>query len=250
MTTAANGTNGTNGTNQDDGSNSRLVALLEAIGLPTGKASNDTKALSPGDEEFQVLKAGVTEATAWVAKVIAGAGGIGTVLAAVGAYLAKQNSGMQIVLVASAAGILATAAVSLSVVIGADLRARAHASAAQYHALGQVAAAYEEAQGSGTAQPAPQASQNTSSGTLPDVLSSELSISLLAVAVSGRQVRARIKQTDESLYITGIRYESGNLRVRMSPAATDAAGSWHDLDEIDEFNTTVVPGRGQGSTQT
>jgi len=58
MTNAANGTNGTSGTGSDDGDNSRLVALLEAIGLPTGKASNDTKALSPGDEEFQVLKAG------------------------------------------------------------------------------------------------------------------------------------------------------------------------------------------------
>jgi hypothetical protein len=188
----------------------------------------------------------VTKAAGWVTKVIASAGGIGTVLATVGAYLAKQNSGVQVALIVSAAGILAAAALSLAMVLGADLRARAQASAAQYHALGQVTAAYEAAQDSGIAQranPASQntsssVSQNTSSSVLPNVLSSELSISLLAVTASGRQVRARIKQTAESLYITGIRYESGNLRVRMSRTSSNDTGSWHDLAEIDEFNTT------------
>lgn len=224
-----------NSTNQD---NSRLIALLKAIGLPTGTASNDTSALAPGDEEFQALKAGVTKAAGWVTKVIASAGGIGTVLAVVSAYLAKQNSGVQVALVVSAAGILAAAALSLAIVLGADLRARARASAAQYHAIGRVAAAYEAAQDSGIAQRTNPASQNTSSSVLPDVLSSELSVSLLAVAASGRQVRARIQQDDESLYITGIRYESGNLRVRMSPTSNSDTGSWHNLAEIDEFNTT------------
>ena len=238
MATATQGTNSTNGANGTAGPDSRLLTLLKAIGLPIGHASNDTKALAPGDIDFQALKAGITKATGWVTKVITGAGGIGVIWAAVQAYLAKQNSGTQVALIISVAVILAAAALSLAMVLGADIRARAHASAAQYRALGQVAAAYETAQVSGIAQRSAPASQNISSNALPNLLSNDFSISLLAVAASGRQVRARIKQTDELLYITGVRYESGNLRVRMSHKSTSDTGSWHDLAEVDEFNTT------------
>jgi hypothetical protein len=236
VTNDAIGTKDANDSKGENKADSRLLTLLSEIGLPTKPGSNDDGALDPGAEEVQALKAGVTKATAWVTKVITGAGGLGAVLAAVGAYLAKQNSGMQIALVASAAGILAAAALSLAVVIGADLLARARATAAQYHALGQVVAAYEAVPGSGIAQQADPAPQNAS-GALPDVLTSELSISLLAVAASGRQMRARIEQTGEWLYIIGVTYEGGHLKVRMSPTSTDNTGPLHDLSEIDEFET-------------
>lgn len=151
---------------------------------------------------------------------------------------AKQSSGIQIALVVFAAGLLAAAGLSLAIVLSADLRARAHASAAQYQAVGQVTAAYEAAQVSEIAQSTNPASQAISSTTLSGLLSSDLSVSLLAVAASGRKVRARIKQTDELLYITGIRYEGGNLKVSMSAEPTSNNNSWHDLADIDEFDST------------
>lgn len=216
---------------------SQLVELLKSLGLPVGQASNDVGAFDPGSEDFQALKAGVTKASAWITKLLAGAGGIGTVAGAVGAYLAKQGSGMQIALVLSAAGILAAAVVSIAIVLSADLRARSHATAAQYQALGRIVAAVESAHVTTAAQPdAPLRSSPEGSS---DPVANDLATSLLAIAATGRRVRARISQTDEYLYITGVRYESNRLRVRMSPDPASNAGSWYGLPEIDEFNTTL-----------
>jgi hypothetical protein len=249
---------------------SELIQLLNNLELlPPSTSTPPTGTFDPGAAEFQVLKSGVTKITGWVSRLIAAAGGAGAVWAAVEAYFNRSRPDLQITLVASAAAIIGLAALAMALVISADLRARAEGSAAQYHARGQVAAAYEFRQGGGpqaqttaqapvqtaaqtpaqaagltpaqaAAQTPAQAAAQTPAQAAATAWSGDLPITLLALATSGTQVRARLKDTDEELYLTGVRYKSGSLKVRLTAGAAEpsAVGSWYEVDAIDEFDTT------------
>jgi hypothetical protein len=216
---------------------SELILLLNNLELlPPSTSTPPTGTFDPGAAEFQVLKSGVTKITGWVSRLIAAAGGAGAVWAAVEAYFNRSRPDLQITLVASAAAIIGLAALAMALVISADLRARAEGTAAQYRARGQVAAAYESRQGGGPPTPGPAQTQ-TVAGT---AWSGDLPITLLALATSGTQVRARVKDTDEELYLTGVRYKSGSLKLRLTAGAAEPSevGSWYDVDAIDEFDST------------
>jgi len=238
-----------------------LIKLLNSLELlPAPGSTPPTGTFEVGDKDFQVLKAGVTKITSWVSRIIAVAGGAGAVWAAVEAYFNHSRPGLQITLVAAAAAIVGLAALSLSMVIGADLRARAVGTAALYEARGQVAAAFEALQGTqslaagvgraGTAPATgapPQAGPGAGAVTapvpaaLPTAWAGDLPISLLALATSGTQVRARLKDSDGAeLYVTGVRYKNSSLKVRLTAQAVEPseAGSWYDVSAIDEFDTT------------
>ena len=239
----------------------QLIKLLNSLELlPAPGSSPPTGTFDVGDKDFQVLKAGVTKITGWVSRLIAVAGGAGAVWAAVEAYFNHSRPGLQIALVAAAAAIIGLAALSLALVIGADLRARAVGTAALYEARGQVAAAFEARQslqsalaGAGSAGiapapgPAPQAGPGAEAviapapAAPPAAWSGDLSISLLALATSGTQVRARVKDSDGAeFYVTGVRYRNDSLKVRLTAQAVDPSdtGSWYDVSAIDEFDTT------------
>jgi hypothetical protein len=223
----------------------QLIQLLNSLELlPPAGATPPTRTFDTGAAQVQVLKAGVTKITSWVSRLIAVAGGAGAVWAAVEAYFNHSRPGLQIALVASAAAIIGLAALSMALVIGADLHARAAGTAALYHARGQVAAAYEYRYGpAGAAAPARALARLPASAaaTAPaDALSSDLSVGLLALATSGHQVQARVKDTAALLYVTGVRYKSGTLKLRLTASAAEQgdAGSWYDLADIDEFDTT------------
>jgi hypothetical protein len=239
-----------------------LIKLLNSLELlPAPGSTPPTGTFEVGDKDFQVLKAGVTKITSWVSRIIAVAGGAGAVWAAVEAYFNHSRPGLQITLVAAAAAIVGLAALSLSLVIGSDLRARSIGTAALYEARGQVAAAFEARQslqsalaaGAGLAGTAPAAGPDPQAGpgaeavtapapaAPPAAWSGDLPISLLALATSGTQVRARLKDSDGAeLYVTGVRYKNGSLKVRLTAQAVDPseAGSWYDVSAIDEFDTT------------
>jgi hypothetical protein len=75
----------------------------------------------------------------------------------------------------------------------------------------------------------------------PTAWTGDLPISLLALATSGTQVRARLKDSDGAeLYVTGVRYKNSSLKVRLTAQAVEPseAGSWYDVSAIDEFDTT------------
>ena len=75
----------------------------------------------------------------------------------------------------------------------------------------------------------------------PTAWAGDLPISLLALATSGTQVRARLKDSDGAeLYVTGVRYKNSSLKVRLTAQAVEPseAGSWYDVSAIDEFDTT------------
>ena len=251
----------------------QLINLLNSLDLlPAPGSTPPTGTFDVGDKDFQVLKAGVTKITSWVSRLIAVAGGAGAVWAAVEAYFNHSRPGLQITLVAAAAAIVGLAALSLALVIGADLRARAVGTAALYQARGQVAAAFEALQGTqpapapaiappGIAPPgiapagiapagiapaavaAPQAGPVTAAApaAASTAWSGDLGISLLALATSGTQVRARVKDSDGAeFYVTGVRYKNGSLKVRLTAQAVEPsdAGSWYDVSAIDEFDTT------------
>jgi hypothetical protein len=246
--------------------NSQLTDLLTSLQLLSPPGKTPTKTFDPGAEEVQVLKAGVTKITSWVSRILVAAGGAGAVWAAVEAYFNRSQPGLQIALVAAAAAIIGLAALALALVISADLSARAAGTAAQYQARGQVAAAYELRSGTGTpaSQPAaadasashPSDSQPTDApaakalasqpadpptqATPATAWSGDLPISLLALATSGTQVRVRIRASDEEFYLTGVRYKSDSLKVRLTAGAAEPsdAGSWYDVSAIDEFDTT------------
>jgi hypothetical protein len=238
-----------------------LIKLLNSLELlPAPGSTPPTGTFEVGDKDFQVLKAGVTKITSWVSRIIAVAGGAGAVWAAVEAYFNHSRPGLQITLVAAAAAIIGLAALSLSLVIGADLRARSIGTAALYQARGQVAAAFEALQGAQPApaagagpagiapavaapQPGPGAEAVTASAPAapPTAWAGDLPISLLALATSGTQVRARVKDSDGTeLYVTGVRYKNSSLKVRLTAQAVEPseAGSWYDVSAIDEFDTT------------
>lgn len=220
----------------------KLQALLVQLNLmpsePNKQTEADKGAFAKTDPEFQILKAGATALSTWITKAITAAGGLSAVWAAVEAYLSKADPPLQVALVASAALIVSVAALSLALLIGADVKARATATAAQYQARGQVAAALEAAaaspQGTGTDTGGAASAGQATNLTIP---SNDLSISLLAVSCSGRKVQARLKDNDQLGYVTGVRYQSGNLRLRLSEEADAAApdDSWHGLSDIDEF---------------
>jgi hypothetical protein len=226
---------------------SQLIQLLNSLELlPRSTSTPPEGTFDPTVADYQILKSGVTKITSWVSRLIAAAGGAGAVWAAVEAYFNRSRPDLQITLVASAAAIIGLAALAMALVISADLRARAEGTAAQYRARGQVAAAYESHQGSEPqAQTTDQAGVKTAAQA-PDqtspttAWSGDLPITLLALATSGTQVRARVKDTDEELYLTGVRYKSGSLKVRLTAGAAEpsAVGSWYDVDAIDEFDTT------------
>jgi hypothetical protein len=238
-----------------------LIKLLNSLELlPSPGSTPPTGTFDVGDKDFQVLKAGVTKITSWVSRIIAVAGGGGAVWAAVEVYFNHSRPDLQITLVAAAAAIIGLAALSLSLVIGADLRARAVGTAALYEARGQVAAAFEALQGTqslfaGAARagiaPATGAAAQASPGAEavtapvpaapPTAWTGDLPISLLALATSGTQVRARLKDSDGAeLYVTGVRYKNSSLKVRLTAQAVEPseAGSWYDVSAIDEFDTT------------
>jgi len=213
-----------------------LQELLVSLGLlPSSSAQPPAGPFSSTDPEFQVLKSGVTALARRISGIIAAAGGIGAIWAAVEAYFVRSSSGLQIALVASAAGLIALAAISVAVVVSADLRARATGTAGQYYARGLVAAAFESRQGE-SAAPNPGTPGGPSGG-----LSGDLPDGLLAVAATGRQVQARLKANDALLYVTGVRYKSGNLRLRLSasPTTPSSTDQWYGLADIDEFDTTL-----------
>ncbi|MGH3153969.1 MAG: hypothetical protein ACRDOB_25010 [Streptosporangiaceae bacterium] len=240
----------------------QLIKLLNSLELlPAPGSTPPTGTFEVGDKDFQVLKAGVTKITSWVSRIIAAAGGAGAVWAAVEAYFNHSRPGLQITLVAAAAAIVGLAALSLALVIGSDLRARAVGTAAMYEARGQVAAAFEALQGfqlatapavapagiAPAAVAAPQAASQTEAVTAPApaappaAWSGDLPISVLALATSGTQVRARVKDSDgDELYVTGVRYKNGSLKVRLTAQAVEPSevGSWYDVSAIDEFDTT------------
>jgi hypothetical protein len=240
--------------------NSQLVQLLNNLELlPPPDSDPPSKTFDTGDKEYMVLKAGVTKITSWVSRVIVAAGGAGAIWAAVEAYFNHSRPGLQITLVASAAAIVGLAALALALVICADLSARAEGTAAQYRARGQVAAAYEVRSAAGApaagaapskalaamaappAAPAPAAAPAGQTAPAPPTAwSGDLPISLLALATSGTQVRVRLKETDEDRYLTGVRYKSGSLKVRLTAGAAEPSdtGSWYDVSAIDEFDTT------------
>jgi hypothetical protein len=219
----------------------QLIQLLNNLELlPPPGTSVPTGTFDPGVAQVQVLKAGVTKITSWVSRIIVAAGGAGAVWAAVEAYFNHARPGLQIALVAAAAAIIGLAALALALVISADLRARAAGTAAQYQARGQIAAAYEARSAPATQTPAggPAGSEPTpQTGT---AWPGDLPVSLLALATSGTQVRVRVKATDEELYLTGVRYKSGSLKLRLTASAAEPsdAGSWYDPSAIDEFDTT------------
>jgi hypothetical protein len=242
---------------QGGADNSQLIQLLNNLELlPPPDASPPKGTFDPGGEETMVLKAGVTKITSWVSRVIVAAGGAGAVWAAVEAYFNHSRPGLQITLVASAAAIIGLAALALALVICADLNARAVGTAAQYQARGQVAAAYEARSAAGTPAPAAQVPAGASAPApapiaaavtpaqptpaAPAAWSGDLPISLLALVTAGTQVRVRVKQTDQELYLTGVRYKSGSLKVRLTAGAAEPSdtGSWYDVSAIDEFDTT------------
>ena len=242
-----------------------LIKLLNSLELlPAPGSTPPTGTFEVGDKDFQVLKAGVTKITSWVSRIIVVAGGAGAVWAAVEAYFNHSRPGLQITLVAAAAAIVGLAALSLSMVIGADLRARAVGTAALYEARGQVAAAFEGLQGLQGLQPDPAAGVGSAGiaatalapppagpgaeamtapapAAPPAAWTGDLPISLLALATSGTQVRARLKDSDGAeLYVTGVRYKNSSLKVRLTAQAVEPseAGSWYDVSAIDEFDTT------------
>jgi hypothetical protein len=238
-----------------------LIKLLNSLELlPAPGSTPPTGTFEVGDKDFQVLKAGVTKITSWVSRIIAVAGGAGALWAAVEAYFNHSRPGLQITLVAAAAAIVGLAALSLSMVVGADLRARAVGTAALYEARGQVAAAFEALKGTqslfagaGSAGIAPAALAPPQAGpgaeamtapapvAPPTAWTGDLPISLLALATSGTQVRARLKDSDGAeLYVTGVRYKNSSLKVRLTAQAVEPseAGSWYDVSAIDEFDTT------------
>jgi hypothetical protein len=238
-----------------------LIKLLNSLELlPAPGSTPPTGTFDVGDKDFQVLKAGVTKITSWVSRIIAVAGGGGAVWAAVEVYFNHSRPDLQITLVAAAAAIIGLAALSLSLVIGADLRARAVGTAALYEARGQVAAAFEALKGTQSlfagagragiapaAEVPPQAGPDAEAVTAPvsaappTAWAGDLPISLLALATSGTQVRARLKDSDGAeLYVTGVRYKNSSLKVRLTAQAVEPseAGSWYDVSAIDEFDTT------------
>jgi len=243
--------------------NSQLVQLLNNLELlPPPDSDPPSGTFDTGDKEYMVLKAGVTKITSWVSRVLVAAGGAGAIWAAVEAYFNHSRPGLQIALVASAAAIVGLAALALALVVSADLSARAAGTAAQYQARGQVAAAYEARSAAGipassaapskalAALAAPPAGPTAPAGPTtpaeqtpaapPTAWSGDLPISLLALATAGTQVRVRLKETDEELYLTGVRYKSGSLKVRLTAGAAEPSdtGSWYDVSAIDEFDTT------------
>jgi hypothetical protein len=220
----------------DNADNKALEELLVGLGLmPPSGAQPPAGPFSSTEPEFQVLKSGVTALGRRISGIIAAAGGIGAIWAAVEAYFAHSSSGLQIALVASAAGLIALAAISVAVVISADLRARATGAAGQYYGRGLVAAAFESTHGPGAAPNpgTPDEPNADPSGDLPNAL--------LAVAATGRQVQARLKANDALLYVTGVRYKSGSLKLRLSasPTTPSSTDQWYGLADIDEFDTTL-----------
>jgi hypothetical protein len=225
----------------DNSDTTGLQELLVSLGLlPSSSAQAPTGPFSSTEPEFQVLKSGVTGLARRVSGIIAAAGGIGAIWAGIEAYLAHSSPGLQIALVAAAAGIVALGAISVAVVISADLRARAIGTAGQYNARGLVAASFESIQSKGAA-PQSRTLVKPNPGVLNGDLPGELLEGLLAVAAAGRQVQARLKANDALLYVTGIRYKSGNLRLRLSvsPSTPDNSDQWYGLADIDEFDTTL-----------
>jgi hypothetical protein len=69
---------------------------------------------------------------------------------------------------------------------------------------------------------------------------SDLLFTLLTLAVSGRQVRARVTGGSEFLYVTGLRRDGESLMVGLSASATaSATDSWYDLGAITELDTDI-----------
>jgi hypothetical protein len=207
----------------------KLLTSLELLPDPASEDKAPKKAFDATDAEFQVLRSGVTKLAKSITTYIAAAGGVGVLAAGLLNWLVKVPPGVQIALTASVAALLSLALLSVALVVSADLRARAMGAAAQYHARGQVAAAYES-----------RVSQTAVAGDASvTALTSDLSIGLLLIAAGGRSAKARVTDSGDEHFVTGLRYESGHLKVRLSVTSTPTrADPWYPPTEIDEFSST------------
>lgn len=104
---------------------------------------------------LQVMTAGATSLSKWMAALVGSLGGAGGVATAVAGFWGTQDELLKITYIGSASVLLSAMCISIAVIVKADVSARAQAMSAEYTARAQITACMLNSPEYGRPAPAP-----------------------------------------------------------------------------------------------
>jgi hypothetical protein len=136
----------------------RGLALLENNpdpGTQEAQTAASTSAFGATPYSMQVITAGSLALSKTAMRIITGLGGFAAVGATVSSFFQNLDPAPQVALLGGAAIVLAASAISIAIVVRADVSARGSAQAAEYQARGLVASNFLQTTAKPTAFAAP-----------------------------------------------------------------------------------------------
>jgi hypothetical protein len=136
----------------------RGLAVLEndpAANADERRAVSSRSAFDETPYSLQVITAGTLALSKTATRFVAGLGGIAGIAGAVSGFWIDLPAGPQAAALGGAALLLASAFVSIAIIVRADVLARSQAQAAQYEARGRIAAEFLDTTAKPVPMPAP-----------------------------------------------------------------------------------------------
>lgn len=246
-----------------------ITTLLDALNMLPSKAdldqANAGSTLGGPPQSVAIIESGATALSKWWSVAAAGLGGTAAISTAVSKFWAGQHGGERIALIASMAGVVGAALVSIAIIVASDVRGRAAGGVAQYNARAQIASQFISAavdlsccasnqQPRGSSPPDGVASgvsaavagnapgnSNPNAGTTPRLSGGAVAVML---AAAQKQALVHHEASDTQGHIGGVRLTSQGIEVRMD-GGSDASydSSWYPPDEFDriDFNYPYPP---------
>lgn len=206
-----------NSTGQDiAGPTVKLLQQLELLPIPTDKEKGVSATETP--YSLQVITAGALKLSKVWAVVIGAVGGGTAGLTAIQGFLGKQDLPIRITYVAGAAAVLAIAAVSVALIVRADVDARAQTSIAQYSARAAIASVLLQVAGGFQSAVAADGSDT------PDAT--------LALLASSGRLRVSREADTASQPVSGVRKTSEGVQLRIP-------GDWVSVHSIKTFELVL-----------
>ena len=119
-----------------------LLRQADVLGDEADQADGATGLNWATPPSLQVIEAGASSLSKWMAGVVASLGGASVVLGTIGASWEAAGESLQIALVVAAAVLLAAVVIAIALIVRADLAARSTATAAQYEARAALGNAF------------------------------------------------------------------------------------------------------------
>jgi hypothetical protein len=179
---------------------------------------------------LQVISAGALAFNKWWSSVVAVAGGGGAIWAGVQAYFAKQNTPVQVALVAASGVLGAVALLAIALIVRADVEARTQATTAEYAARKDVATVFLNLIGSLQNGSTPTGSGGSTASPGRNTGSDQTAQTPSVTAASGIWVKAK-DEGDQPFLVIGTRVHDG-WRTAYLLARGDETPSWREQNEI------------------